>query len=205
MAEHFPKSYDIPRISRRAYFEGGGQFVPTHVDRKRVIFTPSQNSYYSTSELNLRHGTLRVSQENASLLGSLFSEKFNHLDKLSADYLYADSDKERMVAKKKFKDEIASMRAEDLFLSLETDLDRFCDGVMTKLKSQVPSIKGENRKLIALFFAGLPYSTVQLVMNSVSIESLKTARSRFRKEIRAANAPDEALFMRFLEMKSSRK
>ncbi|MBP5317775.1 MAG: hypothetical protein J6Y83_08740, partial [Bacteroidales bacterium] len=64
-------------------------------------------------------------------------------------------------------------------------------------------IKGDNRKLISLFFAGLPYSTVQLVMNRVSIESLKTARSRFRKEIKAANAPDEELFLRLLEMKIS--
>jgi tetratricopeptide (TPR) repeat protein len=144
----------------------------------------------------------RAEQENASLLGSLFSEKFNHLDKLSANYVRADNDRERMVALKDFKEEISEIRTnEDLFLSLEKDLDRYCDGVMTKLKDQVPSIKGDNRKLISLFFAGLPYSTVQLVMNRVSIESLKTARSRFRKEIKAADAPDEELFLRLLEMK----
>ena len=147
----------------------------------------------------------RAEQENASLLGSLFSEKFNHLDKLSADYVRADNDRERLVALKDFKEEIAAIRTnDDLFLSLEKDLDRYCDGVMTKLKDQVPAIKGENRKLISLFFAGLPYSTVQLIMNRVSIDSLKTARSRFRKDIKAANAPDEALFLRRLEMKNSR-
>ncbi len=103
---------------------------------------------------------------------------------------------------REFKEEIAALRTnDDLFLSLEKDLDRYCDGVMTKLKDQVPAIKGDNRKLISLFFAGLPYSTVQLVMNRVSIESLKTARSRFRKEIKAANAPDEELFLRLLEIK----
>lgn len=147
----------------------------------------------------------RAEQDNASLLGSLFSEKFNHLDKLSADYVRADNDRERLVALRDFKEEIATIRTnDDLFLSLEKDLDRYCDGVMTKLKDQVPSIKGDNRKLISLFFAGLPYSTVQLVMNRVSIESLKTARSRFRKEIKASNASDEALFLKFLEMKNSR-
>lgn len=45
---------------------------------------------------------------------------------------------------------------------------------------------------------------VQLVMNRVSIDSLKTARSRFRKEIKAANAQDEALFLRYLDMKNAR-
>ena len=156
--------------------------------------------------LSITQAELRQAEKtNASLLGSLFSEKLHHLDRLSEVYVHADSDKERIIALKKFKEEIAFMRTdEDLFFSLEKDLDRYCDGVMTKLRSQVPSIKGENLKLIALFFAGLPYSTVQLVMNRVSIDSLKTARSRFRKEIKAADAPDEALFLKLLEMKGSR-
>lgn len=156
--------------------------------------------------LSITQAELRQAEKtNASLLGSLFSEKLHHLDRLSEVYVHADSDKERIIALKEFKEEIAFMRTdEDLFLSLEKDLDRYCDGVMTKLRSQVPSIKGENLKMIALFFAGLPYSTVQLVMNRVSIESLKTARSRFRKEIKAANAPNEAQFMKLLEMKGSR-
>ena len=172
--------------------------------------------YRKRKEQEIKEQMLRISiaqselqqaeQTNAQLLGSLFSERINNLDKISGDYVSAASDKERMAALKKFKAEIASMRTnEDLFISLETDLDRYCDGVMTKLKEQVPSIKGENRKLIALFFAGLPYSTVQLIMNSVSVGSLKTARSRFRKEIREANAPDEAMFLKLLELQSSRR
>ena len=154
-------------------------------------------------KVNLTQSELKqAEQTNAFLLGSLFSEKLNHLDKLSGDYILANSDKERMAALKKFREEIEAMRTnDDLFLSLEKDLDRYCDGVMTKLKDQVPAIKGENRKLISLFFAGLPYSTVQLIMNRPSIDSLKTARSRFRKEIKAVNAPDEELFLRLLEMK----
>lgn len=157
-------------------------------------------------ELSITRSELhQAEQANASLLGSLFSEKLNHLDKLSEEYVRADSDKERIAALREFKEEIAAMRTdEDLFVSLEKDLDRYCDGVMSKLHTQVPSIKGENLKLITLFFAGLPYSTVQLVMNRVSVDSLKMARSRFRKEIKAANAPDEALFLMFLEMKGNR-
>lgn len=156
--------------------------------------------------LSIAQAELRqAEQTNASLLGSLFSEKLNHLDKISEDYVRADSDKERIAALREFKEEIAAMRTdEDLFVSLEKDLDRYCDGVMSKLRTQVPSIKGDNLKLITLFFAGLPYSTVQLVMNRVSVDSLKMARSRFRKEIKAANAPDEALFIKLLEMKSNR-
>ena len=95
---------------------------------------------FSLTQSELQH----AEQANASLLGSLFSEKFNHLDKLSADYVRADNDRERLVALREFKEEIAALRTnDDLFLSLEKDLDRYCDGVMTKLKDQVPAIKGE--------------------------------------------------------------
>ena len=180
------------------------------LDFIKNIFKKKENKEQEIKEqmlkLSIAQSELhQAEQENASLLGSLFSEKFNHLDKLSVDYVRADNDRERLIALREFNEEIAAIRTNgDLFLSLEKDLDRYCDCVMTKLKDQVPAIKGENRKLISLFFAGLPYSTIQLVMNRVSIDSLKMARSRFRKEIKAANAPDEALFLRLLDMKTSK-
>jgi hypothetical protein len=52
-----------------------------------------------------------------------------------------------------------------------------------------------------LFFAGYSYETVQLILNKVSIESLRMARSRFRKEIKDADAPDADFFLSMLEMK----
>ena len=216
--------------AQRDYYKAESQLQEEHAGRLRnrnrlgtatvllalALLSGLTLSYRKRKEQEIQEQMLKFSitqselhqaeQENASLLGSLFSEKFNHLDKLSADYVRADNDRERLIALREFNEEIAAIRTNgDLFLSLDKDLDRYCDGVMTKLKSQVPLIRGDNIKLISLFFAGLPYSTVQLVMNSVSIESLKTARSRFRKEIKAANAPDEALFLRLLDMKSSRQ
>ena len=213
--------------AQRDYYKGESQFQEERAGRLRdrnrlgtatvllalALISGLTLSYRKRKEQEIQEQMLKFSltqselqhaeQANASLLGSLFSEKFNHLDKLSADYVRADNDRERLVALREFKEEIAALRTnDDLFLSLEKDLDRYCDGVMTKLKDQVPAIKGENRKLISLFFAGLPYSTVQLVMNRVSIDSLKIARSRFRKEIKAANAPDEELFLRLLEIKT---
>ena len=139
-----------------------------------------------------------------SLTRSLFREKINHLDLLSGSYLQADNDKERYLAFKHFKEELVAMRKnEDFFLSLENDLNSFCNGVMTKLKKQVPSIKGENRKIIMLFFSGLPYDTVQMIMNKSSIDSLKMARSRYRRLIKEAHAKDNDLFIDMLDMKKA--
>jgi hypothetical protein len=72
---------------------------------------------------------------------------------------------------------------------------------MSKIRLQVPRIKGENLRIIALFFAGFSYETVKFILNKYSIESLKTARSRYRKEIKDAHAPDTDFFLKMLEMK----
>lgn len=62
-------------------------------------------------------------------------------------------------------------------------------------------IKGENLRIILLFFAGFSYETVYIILNKNSIESLKTARSRYRKEIIKSEAPDATFFLSMLEMK----
>ena len=144
----------------------------------------------------------RISKDNAHLLGSLFSDKIDHLDRLSESYVKMEDGKQKEFVFKQIKKLVSTIRSDDgLFLSLEKDLDRYCNGIMSKLREQVPRINGENLKLISLFFAGYSYEIVQMILNKVSIPSLKTARSRFRKEISEANAPDAAFFLMMLEMK----
>lgn len=144
----------------------------------------------------------RVNKDNAHLVGALFSERIAKLDKLSRDYFRLDDKKQKEIIYKEVKQGLASLQEDEgLFLSLEKDLDRYCNGIMEKLRMQVPRIKGENLKIISLFFAGFSYETVQLLLNKVSIDSLKTARSRYRKEIIDAKAPDTEFFLKMLEMK----
>ena len=144
----------------------------------------------------------RMNRDNAHLVGSLFSEKINHLDKLAESYFRMEDGKQKDLVFAQIKQLVSTIRNDDdLFLSLEKDLDRYCDGIMSKLRGQVLRIKGENLRMIMLFFAGFSYETVMIILNKNSIESLKMARSRFRKEIREADAPDADFFLKMLEMK----
>jgi len=156
--------------------------------------------------LSLQQQRLNLSEKtNASLLGSLFSERIGQLDKLSKDYIYAESEERKYQAFKQFRKEIDAMREDrELFTSLEDDLDKYCDQIMSKFKTQVPSVNGQSLKLATLFFCGLPYSTIQIIMGSVSEDSLKMARSRIRKKIKEANAQDTDLFLDYLDMKKNR-
>ena len=156
--------------------------------------------------LSLQQQRLNLSEKtNASLLGSLFSERIGQLDKLSKDYIYAESEERKYQDFKQFRKEVDAMREDrELFTSLEDDLDKYCDQIMSKFKAQVPSVNGQSLKLATLFFCGLPYSTIQIIMGSVSEDSLKMARSRIRKKIKEANAQDTDLFLDYLDMKKNR-
>lgn len=142
---------------------------------------------------------------NASLLGSLFSSRIDHLDMLSERYYRMDEGEEKDAVFKEIKESIYALRRNpELLLSLEKDLNRYCDGIMTKFRAQVPRVKGDNLKIITLFFAGVSDEIIHLLLNTVSSNSLRMTRSRFRKEILAANAPDSELFFNMLEKRKSR-
>lgn len=144
----------------------------------------------------------RVNKDNAHLVGSLFSEKLDHFEKLSETYFRMEEGKQKDLLLRKIKQLASAIRKDDvLFLSLEKDLNRYCQGILSKLQDQVPRIKGENKRIITLFFAGFSYDTVQFILCRHSVPALKTARSRFRKEIQAANAPDAELFLKMLTIK----
>ena len=144
----------------------------------------------------------RINRDNAHLIGSLFSEKIDHLDMLCETYFKSEDNGLKEQIFKQVKTSSAKIRNDnDLFLSLEKDLDRYCKGIMTKLRAQVPRIKGENLRIIMLFFAGFSYELVFIILGKNSIESLRTTRSRFRKEISDANAPDREFFLKMLETK----
>ena len=121
---------------------------------------------------------------------------------LTEKYFQMDNLKEKGVVFNEIKETVQSLRNNpEAFSSLEKDLDRYCNSIMAKLRSQVPRIKNENLKLISLFFAGIPDSTIQILLNKVSVDSLRMARSRFRKVIIASGAPDTDFFLEMLNKK----
>lgn len=144
----------------------------------------------------------RINKENAHLLGSLFSSRIAHLDTMADKYYKMEDGDEKATFFEEIKQNVAALRKDpEIFESLEKDLDQYCDGIMTKLRTQVPVIKGNNLKLISLFFAGIPDGTIQFILNKVSPESIRVARSRLRKVIIASGAPDADLFLNLLNKK----
>ena len=141
-------------------------------------------------------------KDNANLFGSALSGKLLYLDELSAEFSNADSEKAKDAVYKKYKEAVQQLKDNpDLFDDIEQSLDRYCDGVIARFKSQFPDIKGDKLRLALLFFTGIPYKTAQLLFRNHSVDSMKTARRRLRQMIQESNAPDASLFLEMLEMK----
>ena len=74
---------------------------------------------------------------------------------------------------------------------------------MSKLRQEIPDIKGNTLKSIMLFFAGIPNITVQLITGKISLKSVEMERSRCRHIIRESNAPDTDFFMQMLKSRKT--
>ena len=141
-------------------------------------------------------------QANAYLIGALEKERISHLHHLSEDYYQEDDPQKKEKAFLQFKQSLREIREDKAFFdSLEADLNKYCNGLMKRLVSQVPRIKGQNRKLIALLFSGLPGEWIQVLGYKNSSGSIKTSRSRFRDIIKEAHPVDEDIFLEMLEAK----
>lgn len=144
-----------------------------------------------------------LSKSNASLISTHFSERIRQLDQLSKDYYSADTDTQRELVFRQFKEYINDLNDDESFYkTLENDLNKYCNGVIRKLKEQIPEIKGRHLHLISLFFASLSYKTISLITRAQSIRSLKTQRSRYRRIIEESNAKDASFFLEMLEVKT---
>ena len=142
---------------------------------------------------------LKIHKENAALAGSLFQERFTVLNELSEHYFSEEDDARRNMVYKEFRRYLRAARNdEELFKNLEETLDRFCDGLITKFKKQIPGINNDNLKICELFFAGMSYEKVMTIMNRQSIGSLRTLKSRLRCTIKESGAPDTEAFLSYL-------
>lgn len=144
----------------------------------------------------------RLSSDNAFLVGGLVSEKLKHLEALSNDYCLADSNAEKDIITRRYKEALAKLRNNPaVFTEIEDMLNRYCGNLMYRFREQFPNIKGEKLNLALLFFTRMPYKKVELFFQHYSADSLKKAKNRFREYIQESAAPDKELFLNSLEMK----
>ncbi len=136
----------------------------------------------------------------ASLVGRLLNVKMEGLEALSRQFVESEGRKSKSRIISEFGDMCSKLgKDKAAFKDLEEELDTYCDGVMSKFKAQFPDVKKDRLILASLFFAKMPYPQILSITSSLSIESIKMAKSRLRREIEASDAPDKEIFLRLLK------
>lgn len=144
----------------------------------------------------------QLSKQNSFLLSTHYSELIRQIDHISHEYYQSDSQSQKEIVFKQYKEYVGSLNNDGSFYkTLEDDLNRYCNEIMKKFRQQVPSINGQNLKNAALFFAGLSYETVAIITHAHSIASLKMQKTRIRKAVEESDAPDKLFFIDMLETK----
>lgn len=139
---------------------------------------------------------------SADLVGTLFLEKYAHLGDLVSCFGEGSSKRDLVTFKK---DLSGLYDNESAFLELYKMLNYYLGDIILKFSQQVPSVSKDNMKTIALFFAGVPDELIQYIVKKQSVGSIKTYRSRLRKDIKEAGCDNEKLFLTYLERQPQKK
>ena len=141
-----------------------------------------------------------MQKESASLVGKLFFERLSNLLDLSNAYFSTSDAAKQADYYRQFRDSLKGMEhSKELYTSLSDDLDLYCDGIMSRLKKQVPGMNEKHLRFAAMSFAGIPDRFIQILTGNNSPQSVRTFRTRIRTEIKNASAPDESVFLEMLK------
>lgn len=142
---------------------------------------------------------MSAQKESASLVGKLFFERLSNLLDISNAYFSASDTVKQADYYHLFRESLKGMEhSKELYTSLSDDLDLYCDGIMSRLKKQVPGMNEKHLRFAAMSFAGIPDRFIQILTGNNSPQSVRTFRTRIRTEIKGASAPDEILFLEML-------
>lgn len=147
-----------------------------------------------------KQNTTRFFSKTAHLIGTLFSERLGRINELAQKYMSAETSEDKDRIFKEYKHKYSSLLSDkEVMKSLESDLNKYCDGIMAKLRAEIPAIKDRQINMISLYFSGLPTIVVQVISCKPSIKAVEMERSRFRKIIKDSGAEHSHLFLKMLE------
>lgn len=118
-------------------------------------------------ELDSLREQLASAKIDKSVVESLFKSGFTSLDKLTTEYFIAKSTgrgtPESMV--KSIEAQLEKLRSEESLDQVCEKIDMLYDGILTKIKVEIPKMKKADRYLIALKLAGFSPKSICLLLN----------------------------------------
>lgn len=157
----------------------------------------NQDNLINSLQHNLEDNR-NLASDRDLMIKTLFKEKWDILNMLCREYFeLGDSDKTRIVILKDIEKELARLMDKKNIKEIETAVDRYLDGIMTKLREECSFLKEEDFIYLSLVFAGLSPRAV-CMFTGIKYKLYYLKKSRFRKRISDSDAPHKGIFLEYL-------
>lgn len=129
----------------------------------------------------------------------LYDQKYQQLNSLCISYFNGQNS---LFAKNAIYREVQKIiegfvSDDKAFRELEAMTNSVNDGILNKLKKELPQIKESDYRFFCYIFAGFSSRSISLLMQE-NIDTVYQHRSRWKKRIESMDIPSKALFLKFL-------
>lgn len=177
------------------------------INRKNRKLIQSMSDFINFSD-NARKNNLVVSEirnelgsskeeikELTDLTDGLFHDSFNLINKLSNEYFFIKTDaKSRENILKEVSETIKKMSSPEQLVKIEAGLNKISDNIISKLRTQVPTLTETDISFLTYFYAGFDYRSICLFMN-ITAGNFYNRRTRTKAKIENSDATDKETFL----------
>lgn len=146
-----------------------------------------------------------IRQHNDDLnekIESLFGERLDALNRICSEYFEkkdAEMESVKMSVYKEMEKIILSFRSQEAIGSIENTVDTYRNGILKRLRDQVPSLSEADMLTVTYLYAGFSPKAV-CVFTGSKIKNFYNRRLRILDKISASDAPDKEEFLSRLEL-----
>ena len=149
-------------------------------------------------EMRLETDRFRLACDELGAMG------FESIDRISEAYYYPHSQIKAAMLNA-YESEIARFQTQEFQNRLIENIDKKYNGVITKLKEQMPSLTRNRILLFAYLVMGLSYTTIKVIMGSRSRQNIYDMRWQLIAAIKKENPADMDLFLSYLPNHPTRR
>lgn len=140
----------------------------------------------SENEMNSKHLKDQIS--------ILMRNSFSTINQLCYEYFEkADTNFLKKSIYVKVEQEIEKLKSREQLLHLEEVLNEYYDGIIMRLREQIPQLSEADMTLLTYLYSGLSARTICVLMD-IQLKTFYMRRLRLKSKIESSDAPDKELF-----------
>lgn len=137
----------------------------------------------------------RIIDRKDNALIALYRNGWKTINMLSQELVEkGESDRLRATIVDRIEKELGKLRDKKRLDEIEQSVDRYENGIVSKLRSQCKGIRPDQIRLATLIYAGFDYKAVSLILD-IRPKYFYNKRDRLIEFIRKSDAPDKDLFI----------